>query len=168
MQCFRRNWQDMASRSWRNYLGIYGATETGVASQTSNNRNIPFNGKRNIWLWYFGDKAVVVQCDGFGKGWDQGPLEHEKEICSSLSPTRCSRTKTATKTRKTAKKRKLRKPGCHSTRALAIRDSNVSKWCLRASKGLGRKRKKVVQNNYLLKFHTWSPLDSYLDSSPDH
>ena len=29
-------------------------------------------------------------------------------------------------------------------------------------------RKKVVENNYLLKFHTWSPLDSYLDSSPDH
>jgi len=53
-------------------------------------------------------------------------------------------------------------------RALAVRDSNVSKWCLRASKGLGRKRKKVVENNYLLKFHTWSPLDSYLDSSPDH
>src|SRR3954470_5786197 len=42
-------------------------------------------------------------------------------------------------------------------RALAVRDSNVSKWCLRASKGLGRKRKKVVENNYLLKFHTWSP-----------
>src|SRR3954471_22670977 len=53
-------------------------------------------------------------------------------------------------------------------RALAVRDSNVSKWCLRASKGLGRKRKKVVENNYLLKFHAWSPLDSYLDSSPDH
>ena len=35
---------------------------------------------------------------------------------------------------------------------------------MRASKGLGRKRKKVVENNYLLKFHTWSPLDSYLDS----
>src|ERR1044072_9120605 len=50
----------------------------------------------------------------------------------------------------------------------AVRDSNVSRWCLRASKGLGRKRKKVVENNYLLKFHTWSPLDSYLDSSPDH
>src|SRR3954462_11735126 len=32
----------------------------------------------------------------------------------------------------------------------------------------GKERKKVVENNYLLKFHTWSPLDSYLDSSPDH
>src|SRR3954462_5029716 len=53
-------------------------------------------------------------------------------------------------------------------RALAVRDSNVSRWCLRASKGLGRKRKKVVENNYLLNFHTWSLLDSYLDSSPDH
>ena len=30
------------------------------------------------------------------------------------------------------------------------------------------REKKVVENNYLLKFHTWSPLDSYLDSSPDH
>ena len=37
-------------------------------------------------------------------------------------------------------------------RALAVRDSNVSKWCLRASKGLGRKKKMVVENNYLLKF----------------
>ena len=52
--------------------------------------------------------------------------------------------------------------------ALDFRDSSVSRWCLRASKGLGKKRKKVVENNYLLKFHTWSPLDSYLDSSPDH
>src|SRR3954464_591501 len=42
----------MASRTWRNYLGIYGATKTGVASQISNNRNIPFNRKRNIWLEY--------------------------------------------------------------------------------------------------------------------
>src|SRR3954468_3325707 len=31
-----------------------------------------------------------------------------------------------------------------------------------------KERKKFVENNYLLKFHTWSPLDSYLDSSPDH
>ena len=31
-----------------------------------------------------------------------------------------------------------------------------------------KERKKVVENNYLLKFHTWSPLDSHLDSSPDH
>ena len=31
-------------------------------------------------------KAVVGQWDGIGKGWDQGPLEHEKEICSSSSP----------------------------------------------------------------------------------
>ena len=31
-----------------------------------------------------------------------------------------------------------------------------------------KERKTVVENYYLLKFHTWSPLDSYLDSSPDH
>ena len=52
MEFFWRNLLEMASRSWRNYLGIYGATEIGVASQTSNNWNIPFNGKRNIWLEY--------------------------------------------------------------------------------------------------------------------
>src|SRR3954462_11111143 len=32
----------------------------------------------------------------------------------------------------------------------------------------GKERKKLVENNYLLMVHTWSPLDSYLDSSPDH
>src|SRR3954464_8843474 len=53
-------------------------------------------------------------------------------------------------------------------RDLAVRDSNVSRWCLRASRGLGKREKKVVENYFLLKFHTWSPLDSYLDSSPDH
>ena len=31
-----------------------------------------------------------------------------------------------------------------------------------------KERKKVVENYYQLKFHTWSPLDSYLNSSPDH
>src|SRR3954471_24779317 len=31
-----------------------------------------------------------------------------------------------------------------------------------------KERKKVVENYFQLKFHTWSPLDSYLDSSPDH
>ena len=95
-------------------FGNYGATYTRVSSQTSNNRNIPFNRKRNVWLGYFGGKAEVDQWNGIGKGWDQGVLEHGKEICSSSSPTRCSRTKTATKTRKTEKKKKLRKPGCHS------------------------------------------------------
>ena len=85
-----------------------------VASQTSNNLNIPFNRKRNIWLGHFGGLGEVDQWDGIGKGWDQGSLEHEKEICSSSSPTRCSKTKTAAKTRKTAKKKKLRKPGCHT------------------------------------------------------
>src|ERR1043165_232583 len=49
-----------------------------------------------------------------GRGWDQGALEHGKELCSSSSPTRCSRTKPADKNEKTAKKKKLRKPGCHN------------------------------------------------------
>ena len=30
------------------------------------------------------------------------------------------------------------------SRALVVRDSNVSRWCLRASRGLGKKRKKKV------------------------
>src|SRR3954466_11106106 len=37
-------------------------------------------------------------------------------------------------------------------RVLTVRDSNVSRWCLRASKGLGRKRKNVLENNYLQSF----------------
>src|SRR4051812_24601379 len=101
----------MASRSWRNYLGIYGATYIGVASQTSNNRNIPFNGKRNIWLEYFGGKAEVGHWNGIGKGWEQGSLEHGKKIWSSSSPTRCSRTKTTAKTRKTEKKKSCENRG---------------------------------------------------------
>src|ERR1041384_8100752 len=92
----------------------------GVASQTSNNRNIPFNTKRNIWLGYFGGKADVDHWNGIDKGWNQGSLEHGKKLCSSSSPTRCSRTKTATKTRKTEKKKKLRKPGCHKPTPLRI------------------------------------------------
>src|SRR4051812_25728434 len=31
-----------------------------------------------------------------------------------------------------------------------------------------KERKKVFKNYFLLKFHTWSPLDTYLHSSPDH
>src|ERR1043165_5175473 len=120
MKCFWRNWLEMASRSWRNYLVIYGATYIGVASQTSNNMNIPFNRKRNIWLGYFGGKAEVDQWNGIDKGWEQGSLEHGKRICSSSSPTRCSRTKTAAKTRKTKKKKKLRKQGCHKPTPLRI------------------------------------------------
>src|SRR4051812_16086022 len=102
----------MASRSWRNYLGIYGAAYTGVASQTSNKRNIPFIGKRNIWLGYLVALDEVDHWNDIGKGWEQGVLEHVNIICSISSPTRCSRTKPAAKTRKTAKKKKLRKPGC--------------------------------------------------------
>src|SRR3954465_15673157 len=48
-----------------------------------------------------------------GKDWKQGNLEHGKELCSSSSPTRCSRTKPADKNEKNREKKKLRKPGCH-------------------------------------------------------
>src|SRR3954465_11072250 len=51
---------------------------------------------------------------------NQGHLSMEKEICSSSSPTRCSRTKPADKTRKTAKKKRRRKPGCHKPTPLRI------------------------------------------------
>src|SRR3954469_23834837 len=107
MQSFWRNWQDMATRSWRNYLGIYGATYIGVASQTSNNRNIPFNGKRNIGLDYLVDWMRWINGMALARDWEQGALEHGKEICSSSSPTRCSRTKPADKNEKNREKKKL-------------------------------------------------------------
>ena len=77
MQCFWRNWQDMASRSWRK--GIYGATYIGVASQTSNKRNIPFNGKRNIWLGYL--EARLRWVYGMALAWigKKGHLSMERE-----------------------------------------------------------------------------------------
>ena len=50
----------------------------------------------------------------------KGHLSMEKKICSSSSPTRCSRTKPAAKTRKPRKKKKLRKPGCHKPTPLRI------------------------------------------------
>ena len=53
------------------------------------------------------------QWDGTGKGWEQGALEHGKKICSSSSPTRCSKTNPADKNEKSREKKKLRKPGCH-------------------------------------------------------
>src|SRR3954463_1778408 len=60
----------------------------------------------------FGGLDEVDQWNGIGTSWKQGALEHGQEICSSSSPTRCSRTKPADKNEKTAKKKKLRKLGC--------------------------------------------------------
>src|SRR4051812_7521073 len=77
----------------------------GVASLTSNNRNIPFIGKRNNWLGYLVVLDEVDQWNGNGKGWEQGSLEHGKEICSSSSPTRCSKPNRRTKTRKRRKEK---------------------------------------------------------------
>ena len=51
----------------------------GVASQTSNNRNTPFIGKRNIWLGYLGGKAEVGQCDGLERVGIKGHLSMEKK-----------------------------------------------------------------------------------------
>ena len=105
----------MASRSWENYLGIYGATEIGVASQTSNNLNIHFNRKRNIWLGYFGGKAEVDQWNGIGKGWEQGALEHGKEICSSSKSNEVLKNQTSGKNEKNPEKEKAAKTGVSQT-----------------------------------------------------
>ena len=111
MQSFWRNWQDMAWGSWRNYLGIYGATDIVVASQTSNNRNIPFNRKRNIWLGYFGGKAEVDQWNGIDKGWEQGTLEHGKKICSSSKSNEVLENQTGGKNERNREKEKVVKTG---------------------------------------------------------
>src|SRR3954468_15750502 len=76
--------------------------------------------KRNIRFGYLVALVEVDHWNGIGKGWEPGALEHGKEICSSSSPTRCSRTKTAAKTRKIEKSKKLRKPGCHKPTPLRI------------------------------------------------
>src|SRR3954467_15222112 len=92
----------------------------GVASQTSNNLNIPFNRKRNIWLGYFGGKAEVGHWNGIGKGWYQGALEHGKRICSSSRSNEVLENQTATQNEKTEEKKNLRKPGCHKPTPLRI------------------------------------------------
>src|SRR3954463_12719232 len=61
----------------------------------------------------FGGLDEVDQWNDIAKGWEQGALEHGKEICSSSSPTRCSKTKPADKREENREKKKLRKPGCH-------------------------------------------------------
>src|SRR3954466_2590385 len=51
---------------------------------------------------------------------NQGHLSMEKKYAQVQSPTRCSRTKTAAKTRQIEKSKKLRKPGCHKPTPLRI------------------------------------------------
>src|SRR4051812_5337671 len=113
MQYFWRNCQDMASRSWRNYLGIYGATKTGVASQTSNNPNIPFIGKRNIWFgiwvaWMGWINRMAMARVGF-----KGHLSMERKYAQVQVQRRAQEPNQQAKTRKTREKKKLQKPGCH-------------------------------------------------------
>src|SRR3954466_9440281 len=67
------------------------------------------------WLWMRWITGMALARVG-----NQGHLSMEKEICSSSSPTRCSRTKPADKNEKTAKKKKLRKPGCPKPTPLRI------------------------------------------------
>src|SRR3954468_9387282 len=50
---------------------------------------------------------------------------------------------------------------------LSVTRMSPNGFCVQA-RDWEEREKKVFENNYLLKFHTWSPLDSYLDSSPDH
>ena len=51
---------------------------------------------------------------------NKGHLIMERKYAQVQSPTRCSRTKPEAKTRKTEKKKKLRKPGCHKPTPLRI------------------------------------------------
>src|SRR3954467_6621278 len=120
MECFWRNWQDMASRSWRNYLAIYGATYIGVASQTSNNMNIPFIRKRNIWLGYLVALDEVDHWNVISKGWEQGSLEHGKRNMLKFKSNEVLENQTSGKNEKTAKKKRRRKPGCHKPTPLRI------------------------------------------------
>src|ERR1043165_7437435 len=52
--------------------------------------------------------------------WDQGHLNVEKEFAQVQVQSRCSETKPTGKNEKTAKKKKLRKPGCHKPTPLRI------------------------------------------------
>src|ERR1043165_655102 len=114
MQYFWRNWEDMASRSWRNYLGIYGATEIGVASQTSNNRNIPFIGKRNIWLEYLVAWMRWISRVAMARIGNKGHLSMKRKYDQVHVQRGAQEPNQRTKMRKTAKKKRLRKPGCHN------------------------------------------------------
>src|SRR3954468_20993402 len=62
------------------------------------------------WLWMRWITGMALARVG-----NKGHLSIKKKYAQVQSPTRCSRTKTATKTRKTEKKKKLRKPGCHTS-----------------------------------------------------
>ena len=56
-------WQDRVSRSCGNFLGIYGAIQIWVASQSSNAMNIPFNEKGiyGIKEWMAWDTRVEAR-----------------------------------------------------------------------------------------------------------
>src|SRR3954463_14029984 len=77
------------------------------------------------WLWMRWITGMALARVG-----NKGHLSMEKEICSSSSPTRCSRTKTAAKTKKIEKSKKLRKPGCHKPTPLRI-NLALEIWLLR-------------------------------------
>ena len=59
--------------------------------------------------WIFGGLDEVDQWNSNGKGWEQGALEHGKEICSSSSPNRCSRNQTSGQKREKPRKEKAAK-----------------------------------------------------------
>src|SRR4051812_32081095 len=88
MKCFWRIWQDMASMTCGNYLGIYGATSIGIASQTSNNRNIPFirkgiYGLNKMVAWMRWIHEMAWERLGF-----KGHLSMERKYAQVSSPTR--------------------------------------------------------------------------------
>ena len=63
MRYFWILWKDMMSRSCGDCLGIYGAIEIWVASQSSNAMNIPFKDK-----WIYAMKKKIVAWRGWIKG----------------------------------------------------------------------------------------------------
>jgi len=70
-----------------------------------------FYWKKEYIAWIFGGLDEVDQWNGKGKDWKQGALEHGNEICSSSSPTRCSRTKQAGKNAKNREKKSCENQG---------------------------------------------------------
>src|SRR4051812_46887545 len=67
------------------------------------------------WLWLRWITGMALTRVG-----NKGHLSMKKKYAQVQSPTRCSRTKTAAKTRKIEKTKKLRKPGCHKPTPLRI------------------------------------------------
>ena len=71
--------------------------------------------KRNIWLEYFGGKAEVDQCDGFGKGWEQGHLSMERRYAQVQVQRGAREPNQRTKTRKPRKRKAAKTRVSHAS-----------------------------------------------------